>query len=133
MGKLFVFLMAACCLAASGQTTQPVAGPSQTTMPREKAEATFKDPRLLGFLKNVTDGFKVSCTLPDPAHTQAKVTLPNITNDAPPGARDFASTWYEVAVPCSGVTTVTLNAEFTRLTGDKPLNLVLSLRQVFQR
>lgn len=132
MAKLFVFLMAACCLAASGQTTQAVAVPSAATMPRERAEATLKDPRFLAFLKNVTHGFKVSCTLPDPAHTAAKVTLPNLSNDAPPEVRGYASTWYEVAVPCSGVT-VTVNAEFTPLAGDTPLNLVLSLRQVFER
>ena len=77
--------------------------------------------------------FKVSCKPPDPADTKAKVTLPNLTNDAPPEIKGYASTWYEVAVPCSGVTGVTINAEFTSLTGDKPLNLVLSLRQVLKQ
>lgn len=133
MPKLLVFLLAACSLAAPGQTTQD-AGPSTATMPREKAEATFKDPRFLTFLKNVQDGFKVSCTLPDPANTKAKVTLPKpVTKDAPLDAAGFASTWYEVAVPCSGETTVTVVAEFVPLNGDKPLNIVLSLRQVLKR
>ena len=125
MPKLLPFFLVACSLTALGQTPQAV------TMPRERAEATFKDPRVLAFLKNVMDGFKVSCTLPDPANTQAKVTLPNIPKNAPPQVIEFSSTWYEVAVPCSATTTVTVTAEFTPLTG--PLNLVLSLRQVSQR
>lgn len=133
MAKLFVFLLAAHSLAASGQTPQAVAGPTAASMPREKAEATLKDPRFLAFLRNVTDGFKVSCTPPDPANTKAKLTLPNITNDAPSEVREYASTWYEVEVPCSGATTVTVHAEFVPLHGDKPLDLVLSLRQVSKR
>ena len=132
MPKLFVFLLAY-SLAAAGQATQAVAESSAATMPREKAEATLKDPRFLAFLKNVTRGFKVSCAPPDPADTKAKVTLPNITNDARPDARDFASTWYEVTFPCTGVTNVTVRAEFTPLTGDRPLTLVLSLSQVLKR
>lgn len=134
MPKLCVLLLAAYSLAATGQTTQGVAGSSEASMPREKAEATFKDPRLVTFLKNVLDGFKVSCTLPDPASTKAKVTLPKpITKDAAPDAAGFASTWYEVTVPCSDVTTVTVKAEFVPLHGDKPLTFVLSLKQVLKR
>ena len=134
MAKLLAFLLATYSLAAACQTTQSVAESSAGTMPREKAEATFKDPRFLTFLKNVQDGFKVSCALPDPANTKAKVTLPKpVTKDAPPDAAGFASTWYEVAVPCSDVTTVTVHAEFVPLHGDKPLNLVLSLTQVSKR
>lgn len=134
MPKLLVFLLAAYSLATTGQTTQGVAASSEASMPREKAEAIFKDPRLLTFLKNVQDGFKVSCTPPDPANTKAKVTLPKpVTKDAPPDAAGFASTWYEVAVPCSDVTTVTVKAEFVPLHGDKPLTLVLSLSQVLKR
>lgn len=80
------------------------------------------------------NGFEVSCTLPDPADTNAKVTLPpKISNDAPLDAAGFASTWYEVAIPCSEDTTATVNAEFTPLSGDKPLDLVLSLRQLLKR
>lgn len=134
MPKLLVFLLAACSLTAAGQTIQAPAESPAASMPREKAEATFKDPRFLVFLKNVQDGFKVSCTLPDPANTKAKVTLPKpVTKDAPLDAAGFASTWYEVSVPCSGETTVTVVAEFVPLNGDKPLNLVLSLRQVLKR
>lgn len=134
MPKLFPFLLAAYSLAAAGQTTQAAAGSSADSMPREKAEATFKDPRFLTFLKNVQDGFKVSCTTPDPGNTKAKVTLPKpVTKNAPLDAAGFASTWYEIAVPCSEVTTVTVNAEFVPLHGDKPLTLVLSLRQLLQR
>jgi hypothetical protein len=133
MPKFFVLLLAAYSLAAAGQTTQVAAGSSEANMPREKAEATFKDPRLLAFLKNVMEGFKESCTPPDPANTKAKVTLPNIAKDAPLDAAGLASTWYEVAVPCSDVTTVIVHAEFTQLSGDKPLTLVLSLNQVFKR
>lgn len=133
MPMLFMFLLAAYSLAA-GQTTHGVAGTSEASMPREKAEATFKDPRFLTFLKNVQDGFKLSCALPDPANTKAKVTLPKpVTKDAPLDAAGFASTWYEVAVPCSGETTVTVNAEFVPLHGDKPLTLMLSLNQVLKR
>lgn len=134
MPKIIVFLLAAYSLAAAGQTTQAAAESSAASMPREKAEATFKDPRFLTFLKNVQDGFKVSCTPPDPANTKAKVTLPKpVTKDAPLDAAGFASTWYEVAVPCSGETIVTVDAEFVPLHGDKPLTLVLSLRQVLER
>lgn len=134
MPKLFLFLLAASSLAAASQTTPGVEGSSVASMPREKAEATFKDPRFVTFLKNVQDGFKVSCTAPDPANTKAKVTLPKpITKDAPLDAAGFASTWYEVAVPCSGETTVTVVAEFVPLHGDKPLTLVLSLSQVLKR
>lgn len=134
MPRLFVFLLVAYSLTSAGQTAQDAAGSSSATMPREKAEATFQDPRFLTFLKNVQDGFKVSCTPPDPANTKAKVTLPKpVTKDAPLDAAGFASTWYEVAVPCSGVTNVTVAAEFVPLHGDKPLNLVLSLRQVLKR
>lgn len=134
MPKLFVFLMAAYSLATTGQTTQAVAGPSEASMPREKAEATFNDPRFVTFLKNVQDGFKVSCTPPDPANTKAKVTLPKpVTKDAPPDAAGLASTWYEVTVPCSDVTTVTVKAEFVPLHGDKPLTFVLSLNQLLKR
>ena len=133
MPKLFVLLLAAYSLVAAGQTTQDTTA-SAASMPREKAKATFEDPRFLTFLKNVQDGFKVSCIPPDPAHTNAKVTLPKpVTKDAPLDAAGFASTWYEVAVPCSDVTTVTVVAEFVPLNGDKPLNLVLSLRQVLKR
>lgn len=127
MQKLFVLLLAAGSLAALGQTPQVV------NMPREKADATFRDPRVLSFLKNVMDGFKESCTLSDPANTKATVTPPNLANGASPAANDFASTWYEVVVPCSGVTTVTINAEFTPLSGDRPLNLILSLKQMLKR
>lgn len=127
MPRLFVLLLVACSLAASGQT------PQAASMPREKAEATFRDPRVLAFLKNVMDGFKVSCTLSDPATTKAIVTLPNIAPGASPATNDFASTWYEVVVPCSGITTLTINAEFTPLSGDRPLDLVLSLKQVLKR
>jgi hypothetical protein len=133
MPKFFVLLLAACSLAAAGQTTQ-AAEPSAAAMPREKAKATFEDPRFLRFLKNVQDGFKVRCTPPDPGNTNAKVTLPNpITKDAPLDAAGFASTWYEVTVPCSELTTVTVHAEFTPLSGDKPLTLVLSLSQALKR
>lgn len=129
MPKLFLCVLAAYSLTAFGQT------PQAASMPREKAEATFKDPRVLAFLKNVMDGFNVSCAPSDPANTKAIVTLPKpgISSDALPDAAGFASTWYEVVVPCSGVTTVTINAEFTPLSGDKPLNLVLSLKQVLTR
>lgn len=134
MPKLFLLLLAAYSLAAAGQTTQATAESSADSMPREKAEATFKDSRFLTFLKNIQDGFKVSCTSPDPGDTKAKVILPKpITKDAPPDAAGFASTWYEVAVPCSEETTVTVTAEFVPLHGDKPLTLVLSLRQVLKR
>lgn len=133
MPKLFVFLLALYSLAAAGQTTQ-AAGPSTASMPREKAKATFEDPRFLTFLKSVQDGFKVSCMPPDPANTKAKVTLPKpVTKDAPLDAAGFASTWYEVAVPCSEVTTVIVHAEFTPLSGDRPLTLVLSMSQVLKR
>ena len=134
MLKLLAFLLAAYSLATAGQTTQSLAGSSVSIMPREKAEATFKDPRFLTFLKNVQDGFKLSCTPPDPANTKAKVTLPKpVTKDAPLDAAGFASTWYEVAVPCSDVTTVIVHAEFTPLSGDRPLTLVLSMSQVLKR
>jgi len=132
MPKFLVFLLAACSLAAAGQTIQ-VAGSSEANMPREKAGATFKDPRFVAFLKHVTEGFKESCIPPDPANTKAKVTLPKIAKDAPLDAAGLASTWYEVVVPCSDVTSVTVHAEFTPLSGDRPLNLVLSLNQVFKR
>ena len=131
MPKIFVFLLAAYFVAASGQTGPSV--PGWGILPHDKAEATFQDPRVLAFLKNVRDGFKVSCTPPDPASTNAKVTLPKISDDAPAEVRGHASTWYKVTVPCSGTTTVTVDAEFTPLTGDKPLNLALSLRQVLKR
>lgn len=130
MPKLLVFLLAACTLIASGKATQAVAGSSEDRMPRDRAEATFKDPRVQSFLKKVKDGFNASCALPDFANTKAKITLPNIPPDAPPGAADMASTWYEVAVPCTGDATVTVKAEFTGLTG--PLNLVLSLSQTLK-
>ena len=130
MPKVFVFLLAVYSMVAAGQKNSPVTVPSVDSMPRDRAEATFKDSRVQTFLKNVKDGFKVSCTLPDPANTKAKITLPNIPPDAPPGAADMASTWYEVAVPCTGDATVTVKAEFTGLTG--PLNLVLSLSQTLK-
>lgn len=132
MPKIFVFLLAAYSVAASGQTPGPSV-PGWGILPHDKAEATFKDPRVLTFFKNVRDGFKVSCTIPDPLSTNADVTLPKIPDDAPPEVREHASTWYKVTVPCSGATTVTVDAEFTRLTGDKPLHLELSLRQVSKR
>jgi len=129
-----VFLLAACCVTSAGQTRPAVAGPSEQKMPPEKAEATFKDKRVIAFLQNVNDGFKVSCTAPDPAQTTAKFTPPPpIPAGAPPDAVGFASTFYEVSVPCTGDTTVTVNAEFTVLTGDVPQTLRLSFSQVLKR
>ena len=62
MPKVFLLLLAAYSFVAAGQTIQAVAGSSSaSSMPREKAEATFKDTRVLAFLKNVLKGFKVSC------------------------------------------------------------------------
>jgi hypothetical protein len=132
MPRILVFLLVAYSVAAPGQTPGPSV-PGWGILPHDKAEATFKDPRVLAFLKNVRDGFKVSCTPPDPLSTNANVTLPKISDDAPPEVREHASTWYEVTIQCSGATTVTVDAEFTRFTGDKPLSLTLSLKQELKR
>jgi len=130
MPKFYLFLLAACSLTVAGQTAHSSAGPSEA-MPKERAAATLGDPRVVTFLKNVAGGFKVSCRLPDVGNTMTTVTRSPIPSVPTPGAFDFASTYYEVPVPCSGETSVTINAEFTGMAG--PLNITLSLHQYFRR
>lgn len=109
----------ACVLSLPGQT-----------MPPGKATATFADGRVSKFIKNVQDAFNVTCMLTDPTKTSAKITLPNIPKDAPPEAAGYASTYYEIVIPCTGQSAITIKAEFTTLTGDKPLNLTLSFSEM---
>lgn len=114
MARPIALAFAACALDLAGQAQQATLG----TMPRDKAEATFKDQRVVNFLKTLNDAFKETCAFPNPSRTKAQVTLPNIPKDAPPDATGYASTYYEVNVPCSAKTSVTVNAEFTPLTGE---------------
>jgi len=133
MLKSFFLLLIAGAWIATAQTKQAPSNASDSTMPPARAAATFKDARVVSFLKNVQDGFKLSCTAPDAAGTRARITLPNIPKDAPPQAAGYASTYYEVTVPCSASAAVLVNAEFTPLTGDQPLKVILLFKQELQK
>ncbi len=102
----------------------PVRGESakRSPMPPERAQATFTDERVKTFLAVVAKEFGGTCTLPEYAKTEAKLTQI--------GSGDFSSSFYEIAIPCQGkegLAGVQITAEFSPPLGT-PLNLVLALR-----
>jgi hypothetical protein len=102
-------------------------GSLPAAMPSDRAKAMFDDARVKRFI-SVVNAKEIggSCSLPDPAKTQARIVSPPPPPSVPP---DFASTLYQIDLPCpgsNGLSAVVLVAEFTGLAG--PLNMTLSLQ-----
>lgn len=107
---------------------QPRTPAKASTMPRERAQATFDDARVKTFMKLVASPeIGGSCSVPEASKVDARVIAPGAL---PPGvAPDFASTRYVITIPCKGnegLASVSIDAEFVPLMRT-PLNLTLSL------
>lgn len=116
-------------LTGIGSAREPQGAPAKASkMPRERAQATFDDPRVKAFMKLVTSPeIGGTCSLPDSTKVEARVIAPG---PFPPGVTpDFASTRYGVTIPCpgkEGLASVSIEAEFVPLMSG-PLNLTMSL------
>lgn len=121
LSTALLVVLAAFVAIPMGQSAgkDPAEQASVGSMPQDCARATFRDSRVVTFLKVVKDDFGGTCAVPDPSKTLARARYV--------GSGDFSSAFFTVDIKCSGsVAAIHITTEFSPPRGT-PLNLTLAL------